>query len=127
MAGFAFEKDVTLTNYDDITKEFARWDIVAYGGAVIAGVYLLSAFLFLPESPKWLVSEDKINAARVILQRLRGEMVDVDVEINTQVETSATQSSEVARISDLLKPEYRQQMFVGCSLMVMQQVRALSE
>jgi len=57
LAGFVFEKEVTLTgdwegNEGDVTKEFADWKWVAFVGGGIAALYCALVILFLPESPK---------------------------------------------------------------------------
>jgi len=73
-----------------------------------------------------LISEDRVNEARPILKRLRGQSFDVEEEINDQIDSASAVSDETATFGDLLKPEYRQQMFVGCSLMVLQQFTGIN-
>ncbi|CAN6373122.1 unnamed protein product [Urochloa humidicola] len=57
-------------------------------GAIFAPsiVYLALLVYYLPESPRWLVSEGKISEARVCLQWLRGKKHDISGEIGTIVE-----------------------------------------
>jgi MFS family permease len=54
-----------------------KWRIVI--GAIFAPsiVYLALLVYYLPESPRWLVSDGKISEARVSLQWLRGKKHDI--------------------------------------------------
>ncbi|RCV39128.1 hypothetical protein SEVIR_8G206900v4 [Setaria viridis] len=63
-----------------------KWRIMI--GAIFAPsiVYLALLVYYLPESPRWLVSDGKISEARVSLQWLRGKKHDISGEISTIVE-----------------------------------------
>jgi len=127
-AGLAFEKSVNLEYEPEVEKGFARWTLISQVGAVVAGIYSIVTLVLLPESPKWLVTNDKLESARENLVKLRGESYDVSGEIDDQLNAAAIANSnnEKARLSDLLKPELRKQMFVGCSLMVLQQFTGIN-
>ncbi|KAF8685254.1 hypothetical protein HU200_044075 [Digitaria exilis] len=64
----------------------SKWRIMI--GAIFAPsiVYLVLLVYYLPESPRWLVSDGKINEARVSLQWLRGKKHNISGEIITIVE-----------------------------------------
>jgi len=131
-SGIAFEKEVTLTgpwdgNDGKTTKKFADWPLIAWVGAVVAAAYFVLTVFLLPESPKWLVSKGKVAEARVNLTNLRGGDFDVDSEIDEQISASkASDDGSPTTFRDLLAPENREQMFVGCSLMVLQQFTGIN-
>ncbi|CAN6200431.1 unnamed protein product [Urochloa humidicola] len=65
------------------------WRLMLGGVSVPSLAYLALTVLYLPESPRWLVSKGRMKEARVVLQMLRGRD-DVSGEMALLVEGLAT-------------------------------------
>lgn len=52
------------------------------GLSVLPAVLQFVGFLFLPESPRWLLQKGRSQEARQVLSRIRGDL-NVDDEYNT--------------------------------------------
>ncbi|CAL1535161.1 unnamed protein product [Lymnaea stagnalis] len=93
------------------------------GLAGVPGVIQFIGFIYLPESPRWLVSKGKDDKARKVLQRIRGkeDVEDEMKEIQDALEESKKQSGFVlGRV--VRTPHIRKALFVGCGLQVFQQL-----
>jgi len=64
-----------------------------FGLAVVPSVIQFIGFLFMPDTPRWLISKGRFDKARTVLQRFRGPAVDVDDEI-TDISISIQQDAE---------------------------------
>ncbi|GFO21216.1 proton myo-inositol cotransporter [Plakobranchus ocellatus] len=107
------------------------WRYMLGLGAVPAGVQFLG-FLFMPESPRWLVSVGREEKARRVLQSMRGAL-DIEEEYDHIKETCRElQLEEESRgktpiiIQMLQIPSVRRSLLVGCSLQVIQQVAGIN-
>jgi MFS family permease len=78
----------------------------------IPAVVLALGMLFLPESPRWLISRGKISGARRMLRRL-GKPADSE-EIVQIRESLATKTEK--KFTDLLQPWMRPPLIIGFAL-----------
>lgn len=90
-----------------------------FGISAIPAIIQLVGFLFLPESPRYLVSKNRVNEARHELQRLRGKDYDVEPELALIQGASAEQGG----LRQLLaEPHLRRILLLACMLQVINQV-----
>ncbi len=92
-----------------------RWMI---GLAVVPSALLFFGMLFMPETPRWLVSKDRDEEAREVLRRTRDE-VAVEAEMN---DIKRVESQEEGGLRELLAPWVRPALFVGMGLAIFQQI-----
>lgn len=62
--------------------------------SIVPAVVQFIGFIFLPESPRWLLQKDRPQEARDVLSRIRGgQSVDVEYEtIKTSIEEEAREA-----------------------------------
>lgn len=96
-----------------------RWML---GLAAVPGAILGLGMLWLPESPRWLVGRDLTDAARKVLQRIRGTN-DVVAELE---EMKRSLTVEGGGWKELLTQAIRPALIVGVGLAVFQQVTGIN-
>jgi SP family galactose:H+ symporter-like MFS transporter len=96
-----------------------RW---MFGLAAVPSALLGIGMLFMPESPRWLVSHGFPAKGLSVLQRIRGTAA-VDDEAKEIQESSAQQSGTW---SELAGPPLRPAMIVGIGLALFQQVTGIN-
>ncbi len=90
--------------------------------AVFPSVALLIALVFLPESPRWLASKGRLDAARAILNRIYGP---------TETEVAMTQfvtviEADKVSFRDLFQRRLRKPLVAGIGLAVFQQITGIN-
>ena len=91
-----------------------RW-MLAIG--VAPAVMLIVGMLFMPESPRWLVSHQREDEARMVLAKTRNESV-IENEI---ADIHLMEEQQSAGWKDLVQPWLRPVILVGVGLAVFQQ------
>lgn len=105
------------------------------GFAAIPAAIQFFAFLFMPESPRWLVSKRKYAEAKLVLSKIRQDGADIEAEFNaikeSDLQAKRLQSlqhnpdqSTFQRILD--NPPVRRALVVGCLLQLVQQVSGIN-
>lgn len=86
-----------------------------------AGLFFI-AFLFVPESPRWLIKQNLGERALAILTKVGGRK-HAEAEIN---EIKSMLDKEEGSISELMKPGLRMVLLVGVLLAVFQQITGIN-
>jgi SP family galactose:H+ symporter-like MFS transporter len=96
-----------------------RW---MFGLAAVPSTLLGIGMVFMPESPRWLISHGQEERGRSVLQHIRG-ISAVDEEVHDIRQSSVQQGSSW---SELLGPSLRPAMIVGIGLALFQQVTGIN-
>lgn len=94
-----------------------------FGLAALPSVGLVVGMLWLPDSPRWLISRDRVEEGRAVLERLRATP-DVGTEL-AEIQHSMSQQGE-GGIAGLLQPALRMPMIVGLGLATFQQITGIN-
>lgn len=93
------------------------------GLAAVPAVIQFVGFLFMPETPRFLMMKGRKDEARRLLERIRGQE-DVEWEIN-EIEKDV-EDSESSILRMLSTPHVRRALFVGCMLQFIQQITGIN-
>lgn len=89
---------------------------------ILPAILLGLGMIFLPESPRWLVKQNKLDKARKILEKLRAHS-NVDHELN---EIKESLKLREASLKDVFSPWIRRVLFLGIFLGFLQQVTGIN-
>jgi sugar porter (SP) family MFS transporter len=98
------------------------WRHMLYLGSVPALVMGIG-ILFLPESPRWLISKGQLSTARLMLQKLY--VTDPDGEIAV-VQKNVDNAPNKRNAGSLLSPAIRPALFIGLALMFFQECTGIN-
>jgi len=68
-----------------------------FGLAAVPSVVQFAGFIFMPETPRYLVTKGHIDKARMVLHHIYGPGVDVEQEI-TEISNSIQQNAEYRKL-----------------------------
>lgn len=91
------------------------------GLAAVPAILQFLGFLFLPESPRWLIQKGKILKASAVLRKILGSSAKVQYELETLQRTFADQAQSSC-IRVFSEPAVRRALVVGCGLQMFQQL-----
>lgn len=106
-----------LINY--LLADAQAWRLML-GLGVVPAAALLLGMLFLPESPRWLMSVGRRDEARGVLRRSRGSDEEVEEELDAISDQETAEERTGYR--DLLKPRYRPAATVGVGVAFVNQM-----
>jgi len=90
--------------------------------AVFPSVVLLVALFFLPESPRWLASRGRLDAARAVLSSIYGP---VDTELAMAQFVNVIQADKL-NLLDLFRRRFRKPLVAGIGLAIFQQITGIN-
>lgn len=100
------------------------------GLAAIPAVVQFFGFLFLPESPRWLIQKGQTQKARRILSQMRGNQT-IDEEYDSIRNNIEEEEKEVGSAGPVIcrmlsYPPTRRALIVGCGLQMFQQLSGIN-
>jgi sugar porter (SP) family MFS transporter len=99
---------------------------VAIGSAAVPAGLMLVAMLRLPESPRWLVRQDRQDGARDVLGRIRPEGYDTEPEMREMLDlTEREQKAHTRGWAGLRAGWVRPALVVGCGVAVFTQLSGI--
>ncbi|MDO9377785.1 MAG: sugar porter family MFS transporter [Nocardioidaceae bacterium] len=101
---------------------------VSIGAAAVPAVIMLVLMLRLPESPRWLVKQDRLDDARDALRSVRADGVDLEPELDTITDLEKAERSEGDRDRGwrgLRRPWVRPALVVGCGIAIFTQLSGI--
>nr|XP_003466817.1 proton myo-inositol cotransporter [Cavia porcellus] len=100
------------------------------GLAAIPAVIQFFGFLFLPESPRWLIQKGQTQKARRILSQMRGNQT-IDEEYDSIKNNIEEEEKEIGSAGPVIcrmltYPPTRRALIVGCGLQMFQQLSGIN-
>ena len=118
---------VYLVNYFIALQGTEEWNIAfgwrwMFGSEALPALLLFLLLFLVPESPRWLIKQNRTATARNILQRVGGSR-QAQVEMQAIQEAIAQESGSVAQ---LVQPGMRVALVIGVVLAILQQVTGIN-
>ncbi|XP_063287633.1 solute carrier family 2, facilitated glucose transporter member 8 [Pelobates fuscus] len=88
-------------------------------------IFMLILMCFMPETPRYLINQDKFSEALSALRFLRGPEADHEWEYR-QIESSGDDQESSLRIAELRNPSIYKPFLIGIFLMVFQQFTGIN-
>lgn len=123
LSNYYFNK--TNTSIDSIFTDENVWRWMLGVELLPAVLYFIFLF-FVPKSPRWLYSHNKIEEAKKVLNEIHGaDIAEKEIEAIEDISKSEKFKSKVS-LKELLKPSLRFILIVGLVVGVLQQITGIN-
>ncbi|MCD6201530.1 MAG: sugar porter family MFS transporter [Bacteroidales bacterium] len=110
----SYLSDLVFANNNDVES----WRPMLYAG-VVPGLILLIGILFLPETPRWLISKGREEEGRRILKRIEEpEIVENSIQ---QIKDEIEKDKERPNFREVFRPWLRNALIIAVGIMFIQQ------
>ena len=96
-----------------------RW---MFAAAIVPSLCLFAGLFFVPESPRWLMEQDREPEARSVLCRVEGD----ERAENQIIQIREALQQESSTFRDLLAPALRRPLFLVVALAILQQITGIN-
>ena len=110
----SFISDYAIADNDNVES----WRMMFYVG-IIPAIVLLIGVIFLPETPRWLMSKGREEESRKVLEKIEDPAL-VDSAIS-QMKEELEQDAEQANWTEIFKPWMRNALVIAMGIMFFQQ------
>lgn len=104
---------------------YANWWVLAYVGALVPLIFS-TMMCFVPETPRWYISKDRVEDARSSLQWLRGSTSDVEYELEAIQVNFEMASQESSSLKDIFNRSHIRPFLLSLGLMLIQQLSGIN-
>jgi sugar porter (SP) family MFS transporter len=101
------------------------WRSMFWAGFVPAAI-LLTGMLFVPESPRWLLTKGRAEEARSVLLKLRGDENDADAELAETKQLIAGESTHNSSWKEYFSKRFRTPLIIGAGIFLIQQFSGIN-
>ncbi|XP_068228808.1 facilitated trehalose transporter Tret1-like [Palaemon carinicauda] len=108
-----------------LVGSYVNWWWLAYVGAIIPVIFT-ALMCFVPETPRWYISKDRVEDAERSLQWLRGSSADVEFELGAIQENYELARQDSSSFKDILSRQYARPFLLSMGLMLFQQLSGIN-
>lgn len=108
-----------------VAGRYLTWTPLAWLGFCLAVPFPL-AWFFLPESPRWFLSKNKVEKSKKSLQFLRGKKTDIEEEFKELEKAQDEAQQTKTHIKDLLLKQNYKPLLISLGLMFFQQMSGIN-
>ena len=109
-----------IVDYSFAYHEGWRWML---GLGALPGIFLFIGMLYLPDSPRWLLSKGMLHEARSVLQKIRGAKAEIGKEFQAIKKTLQEERSDWTFV---FSHRVRPVLWIGFGLAFIQQVTGIN-
>ncbi|KAK3853862.1 hypothetical protein Pcinc_039620 [Petrolisthes cinctipes] len=108
-----------------LVGSYVNWWVLAYVGTLIPFIFA-TMMCFVPETPRWYISKDRVDDARSSLQWLRGSTSDVEYELEAIVMNYEATCQVKTSIKEIFTRSNARPFLLSAGLMLIQQLSGIN-